>query len=178
MGLFLFVWDFLKFYFYYLNFRDGSVVFLFHITFHIFNVRELWKGQDSKITPLGFDTLSCIWVQHLTALYCLWLLWCLSFNINTLSINLSLPSIESHWSGKTNVCGNVCWHGKLLFISLLFILLFLPTAEMQGKLICVILETIDRTEMLSPVCFCMPMGQKGPCPTDFSDEHQVGDVTL
>lgn len=154
----------LSIFFFFLNFRDGPVVFLFHVTFHIFNVRELWKGQGSKITPLGFDTLSSIWMQHLTGLYCL--VAVLSFNIYTLSINLSLPSMESHWSGTTDVCGMICWHGKLLFISLLFISLFLQTVEMQGKLVCVIPETTDSTETLSPVCFCMACGKQGPCPTD------------
>lgn len=164
----------LLFYFSFLNFRDGPVVFLFHITFYIFNVSKLWKGQGSKITPLGCDTLSCIWVQHQTVLYCLWLLWCLSSNIYTLSINLSLPCMESLWSGIPDVCGKVCWHGELLFISLVFILLFLQAVEIQGKLVCVILETTDSTEMLSPVCFCMPCGKQGPCPTNLlSDEHHV-----
>lgn len=32
------------FYFYFFKFRDGPVVFLFHNTFHILNIQELWKG--------------------------------------------------------------------------------------------------------------------------------------
>lgn len=60
----------------------------------------------------------------------------------------------------------ICWHGKLLFISLLFILLFLQTVGMQGELVCVILEKTGSTETLSPVCFCMPWSKQGPWPTD------------